>query len=145
MKIKKGRNTVTSKIAYIAGFFDGEGCIRIKKANQGGNSYYLWVAITNSNKGILDMVRDLFGGQVRLAETSKNKDIYHLLITSSEACDMLKILSCFLIEKKEQALLGIKFHETKENLSTKEKVFMYNKMRKLKTIGNIYENPELLE
>lgn len=29
MKVKDGRTTITSKVAYIAGFFDGEGCIRI--------------------------------------------------------------------------------------------------------------------
>jgi len=68
MKIKNGRKTITTKIAYIAGFFDGEGCVRIKKANQYGNSYYVWVAITNSNKNILNNISDLFGGQVRLAE-----------------------------------------------------------------------------
>ena len=107
MKIKNGRNTITTDIAYIAGFFDGEGCIRIKQANQRGNSYYLWVAITNTNRTILNYISNLFGGSVRKAERGTNKTIYHFLITSNEASAMLKVLYCFLKEKKEQANLAI--------------------------------------
>ena len=132
MKVKHGRRTVTSDVAYIAGFFDGEGCIRIKRANQGGNSYYIWVAITNSNNKILEWIAELFGGSVRKAERSVNKDIYHLLITAAEATDMLKVLLSFLREKKEQAEMAIWFHEYKENLTPEEKEASYDTMRQLK-------------
>jgi len=131
-------------IAYIAGFFDGEGCVRIKKASQGGNSYYIWVAITNSNKAILDFVMNIFGGSVRQAEKTVNKTVYHYLITSSEAIDMLKVLLSFLREKKQQAELAIFFHENKEKLNSKSKEKYYNEMKRLKK-HNIYENPELLK
>lgn len=146
MKIIKGRNTITTEIAYIAGFFDGEGCVRIKKANQGGNSYYLIAHITNTNPVILKKVQDLFGGNTRLQEKGRNKPIYNWYITSSEANDFLKTLQPFLIEKKSQAELGIKFHENKEKMTPKEKEKSYQKMRdmKLEIIGNIYENKELL-
>ena len=140
IKIQRGRNTITTDIAYIAGFFDGEGCIRIKKASQGGNSYYIWVAITNSNKGILDMVASIFGGTVRQAEKTVNKIIYHYLITSSEAIDMLKVLKGFLREKQRQAELAILFHENKENFSLGRKEECYQKMRDLKK-----GNPKLME
>jgi len=132
IKIKKGKNTITNDVAYIAGFFDGEGCVRVKQASQGGNSYYVWVAITNSNKSILDYIAGIFGGSVKKAERTPNKIIYHLLITSSEATDMLKTLLGFLREKKEQAELAIKFHETKDKLSPIEKKKIYEKMRQLK-------------
>ena len=132
IKIQQGRNTITTDIAYIAGFFDGEGCIRIKKASQGGNSYYIWVAITNANRGILDLVVDIFGGNVRQAEKTANKIIYHYLITSSEAIDMLKVLLSFLKEKKRQAELAIYFHENKEGFSPERKEECYQKMRDLK-------------
>lgn len=145
MKVKNGRNTVTNDIAYIAGFFDGEGCIRIKQANQGGNSFYIWVAITNSNKEILEWVASLFGGVVRRAESGVNKIIYHYNISSSEAVEMLKVLNIFLREKKTQAELAIWFHDNKEYLTPNEKLAAYSKMKGLKIIGNIYENPELLK
>lgn len=143
IKIQRGRNTITTDIAYIAGFFDGEGCIRIKRASQGGNSYYIWVAITNSNKEMLDFVVDIFGGTVRQAEKTVNKIIYHYLITSSEAVDMLKILSAFLKEKRQQAKFAIFFHEHKEHLLPESKEKCYQQMRDMKR--GIYENKELLE
>ena len=132
IKIKKGKNTITNDVAYIAGFFDGEGCVRIKRASQGGNSYYTWAAISNSNKGILDYIVGIFGGSVKKAERTPNKTIYHLLITSSEATDMLKTLIGFLREKKSQAELAIYFHENKEKLSKEQKEELYEQMRKLK-------------
>ena len=132
IKIKKGRNTITTDIAYIAGFFDGEGCIRIKKANQGGNSYYIWVAITNSNKEILDFIQDIFGGQVRKAEKTVNKVIYHYLITSAEAIAMLKVILSFLREKHDQANLAIHFHNQKEKMTGEQKLEHYQFMRELK-------------
>lgn len=132
MKIKQGKKTITNEIAYVAGFFDGEGCVRIKQASQGGNSYYIWVAITNSNKETLDYIANLFGGMVRRAEKTVNKVIYHFLITSSEAVEMLKVLSPFLQEKKKQAELAIIFHDTKSVLTPEDKKRMYEKMRKLK-------------
>lgn len=148
MKIKDGKETITSKIAYIAGFFDGEGCIRIKKANQGGNSYFVIAHITNSNISILQQIQDLFGGAIRKQEKGVNKTVYNLCISTSEAVDFLKTLSPFLQEKKEQALLAIKFHDQKSKLSADEKASWERVMRELKkseVIGNVYENPELLK
>lgn len=33
---KDNRQNLTTKLAYIAGFIDGEGCVRIKKSGQSG-------------------------------------------------------------------------------------------------------------
>jgi len=132
MKIIKGRNTITTEIAYIAGFFDGEGCVRIKKANQGGNSYYVIAHITNTNESILKSVENLFGGKTRTQERGKNKDVYNWCITSSEAVDFLKTLLPFLKEKKEQAELALFFHEQKEYMPPIVKEEHYKKMMALK-------------
>ena len=139
----QGKHTVTTSIAYIAGFFDGEGCIRIKKSNQGGNSYYITANITNTNRQNLEFVQNIFGGQIREQEKGTNKTIYQYYLSASEAVDMLKVLLSFLIEKRTQAELAIQFHEYKEGLTPQQKAEYYDKMRSLKVIGNIYENPEL--
>lgn len=147
MKIIQGKNTITTQIAYIAGFFDGEGCVRIKKANQGGNSYYLIAHLTNTNQSILKMVQELFGGAIRKQEAGRNRPVYNWCVSSSEANDFLKTLLPFLMEKKTQAELGINFHESKEKMTPSQKQSIYQKMMSLKKeiIGNIYENPELLK
>ena len=89
-----------TELAWAAGFFDGEGCVRIKQASQRGNSFYVIAHITNSNRAILEQVQDLFGGTVRPQEKSVNKTVWSYYITSSEAIDFLKTLSPFLQEKK---------------------------------------------
>lgn len=143
MKIKHGRLTITSKIAYIAGFFDGEGCVRLKNAN------YVIAHITNSNQKILMEVQDLFGGQIRKQERTPNKTIFNWYITSAEAVDFLRTLSPFLKEKGAQAMLAIKFHENKGKLSKEEKQSYERVMTEMKKqqeiIGNIYENPDLIK
>src|SRR3990172_828553 len=142
MKVSNGRETVTAKIAYIAGFFDGEGCVRLKNAN------HVIAHITNSNQRILTEIQDLFGGQIRRQERTPNKTIYNWYITSSEAYDFLKTLSPFLKEKGPQAMLAIKFHEQKGSLTKEEKVSWERVITEMKKqqpepfgiIGNIYEN-----
>jgi len=147
MKIKKGRTTITNDVAYIAGFFDGEGCVRIKQANQGGNSYYVWVAITNSHKPTLDYIASIFGGKVRRAEKKVNKWVYHYLITASEAVDMLKTIRCFVREKRKQVDLAISFHEKKGTMNPARKKQYAEAISAMKheVIGNIYENENLLK
>ena len=132
IKIKYGKQTITNDVAYIAGFFDGEGCVRIKRANQGGNSYYITATITNSNKAILEYIKDIFGGKVRQAEKKANKIIYHYELSSAEAVDMLKTLMGFLREKRPQAELAVDFHNVKEHLNPEQKESMYQQMCNLK-------------
>lgn len=144
MKVKNGKITITSKIAYIAGFFDGEGCIRIKQANQRGNSYYVIAHLTNTYLPVLQQVQDLFGGPIRKQEEGRNKAIYNWQLTSSEAVDFLKTITPFLQEKSTQALLAIKFHDQKDKLTAEEKASWARVMSEMKK-SNIHENPDLIK
>lgn len=143
MKIKDGRNTITSEIAYLSGFFDGEGCIRIKKPTT-GNQFYVIAHVTNSNKAILERYIILFGGNIRMQERGPNKTIYNYYITCAEAVDMLKILNAFFIEKREQAEYAIWFHDQKGEMDVKQRMACHDRMREMKKV-NRYENSELLE
>jgi len=142
MKIDK-RNHLTTKLAYIAGFIDGEGCIRIKKSNQSGNSYYITLHVTNSEKKSLELIKSIFGGKIFYQEKSTHKIIWQYYSTCSEACDTLKTILGFLISKKEQAQYAIWFHENKDTLTIEDKLNAYNKISQMKK--HIYENSELLE
>ena len=132
IKYKHGRKTITNDIAYIAGFVDGEGCIRIKRANQGGNSYYVTFQITNSNQDILEFIAQLFGGQIGFQEKGRNKPIYQYRLTSAEAVDALKLLHPFLKEKRVQAQMAIQFHEMKEKLTPELKYKLYKDLMDIK-------------
>jgi len=146
IKYKHGRRTITNDIAYIAGFVDGEGCIRLKRANQGGNSYYVTLQITNSNEDILEFIRQLFGGQIGFQEKASNKVIYQYRLTSAEAVGALKLLYPFLREKRTQAHMAILFQENKDKLTPEAKYRLFSDLMEIKkrpeVIGNIYENPK---
>lgn len=147
MKLDNRRN-ITTKLAYIAGFIDGEGCIRIKKSNQSGNSYYVTLQVTNTDKRPLMTIKDIFKGKVFFQEKKPlGKIIWQYYSATSEAVDTLRVLVGFLVSKKKQAELAIKFHDTQKNLTGKQKLKMHDRMRdmKMEVIGNIYESPELLK
>ena len=139
---------ITTDIAYIAGVFDGEGCVRLKKANKDGHSYYLIAHITNSDNRMLKFVEERFGGKIYFQERTPNKKVCQWFITCGEAEAFLKTIQNFLVIKGEQVAVALKFHEIKEKLSSEEKDRYYLKLRSMKKeeiIGNIYENPELLQ
>lgn len=149
MKVMHGRETVTAKIAYIAGFFDGEGCVRLKQSNQNEDSYYVIAHLTNSYKPVLEEVQELFGGVIRKQERTPNKTIYNWCVSSSEAVDFLRTVVPFLKEKKPQAEYAIDFHERKSAMDGAQKRAAYVTISAMKRgteiIGNIYSNPELLK
>lgn len=142
MKVDK-RNNLTTRLAYIAGFIDGEGCIRIKKSNKSGNSYYLTVQVTNCDKQPLLLIQSVFGGKVYFQEKGVNKVIWQYYITCSEAADLLKTLSGFLISKKPQAELAIEFHDGKEGMDKDQRRMSYERISQMKK--EVYEHPELLK
>lgn len=50
--------------AYTAGLIDGEGCIYSSSANPG---YRLNVRVSNTNRAVLDWLRDRFGGAIHVS------------------------------------------------------------------------------
>jgi hypothetical protein len=124
-------------LAYLAGFFDGEGTVGIYKESYNTNSgkktcFCLQVKCYNTNIEILNLFKHLFGGTV-----SKNsygtKICYQWGIAANDALKFLKTIEKYLIIKKNQALLGIEFQE---NDKTKEEVsVIYNRLKELKKIS----------
>lgn len=145
MKADK-RYNITTNLAYLAGFFDGEGCIRIKKSYNGSKACWVTVQISNTDRTILEEYKRLFGGEVHTRGKSKNFQCYMYELSSSEAVDFLKTMVGHLRGKKAQAIYAIAFHEELPNLSREERLERHDKLRamKLEVIGNVYENPELI-
>ena len=96
---------------YIAGFFDGEGCIRVAH-NRKDSGSGIHVFITNTFKPILDQIQSLYGGRVSLRSKSnpKHRTCYQWRISNRiQALVFLSDMEPLLIEKKAQARLGIEF------------------------------------
>ncbi len=105
-------------LAYLAGFFDGEGCVYILKANaKHGVAFSLEISFTNADKEPLELARSLFGGKVSRSSDSrpKSKPSYRLRIRSNQALSALTQLLPYLRVKRKRAELGVEFQKQLSN------------------------------
>lgn len=98
--------------AYIAGFFDGEGCVTILKAPPSGKSrtavYSLTVIISqNGDIPIVELVELTGVGSIH--EHTQSPGAYNWQIRSKEARDFLVAILPYLKSKKEQAEIAIEY------------------------------------
>ena len=103
--------------AYVAGLFDGEGCI---------SSQCMWVVgkyikhprinlqltITNQDRNCLDFVCEEFGGRVDFKDKNRNRCYSWRLIGKRPMKAFIKAIYPYLIVKKEQAKLALEFIDT---------------------------------
>ena len=102
------------KTAYIAGLFDGEGWITIglfKTATR--NRYSLYAGINMTDPRALRDISDIFGGYFKLQKRKKetHRPLHSWIVTTQKASDFIKTVMPFLIIKKEEAALAIRFQE----------------------------------
>lgn len=113
--------------AYLAGLFDGEGCVslvRVKDerayrefwSNFESDTYtpVLKVVLASTTRSIVYYLKELFGGSIscRSSNGTNRKPLYSWCIVSSAAIDFLNSILPYLRIKKEQALIGIAWQDT---------------------------------
>lgn len=106
------------QLAYTAGIMDGEGSIGlykcIAKTCVRGYRYRVGIYITNTNLGLMKLLKSWFGGTI---ETLKNrfpqrKQIYRWTMNGvSDQLNFLRLIEPYLTIKRSQAKLAIKFFE----------------------------------
>ena len=103
--------TISAK--YLAGFIDGEGCLRLAKVHHPGwnPQYAPRVTVTNTNRQILEDLRKSFGGI--LAHQPRRvigwKDADQLVWTGLRVKPLLLAVRPFLQIKAKQARLLLQF------------------------------------
>lgn len=111
------------RLAWAAGFMDGDGFITIQNRNQtiNGKQYtghYLRVGACQALLAPLEELQSLFGGSIRLKNSGPNREGYNRKpqwiwnVSTQQATDTLVQLLPFLIHKKEVALLALDFQNT---------------------------------
>lgn len=109
------------ELAYLAGFFDGEGCIGIY---QNGNTkgYFLSVQITQNDSAtsrpMLEQLRDLWGGSIsgRTHQSTGNRRLGYTL-TGDRAAVLLDALLPYLVGKREQALVAVAWQRNRSSVT----------------------------
>ncbi len=130
-------NIKETEKAYLAGLFDGEGCVFINKGKKQKENYVdnysLKVTFSiNYVKSLYD-IKNIFGGTVTKEDMDKRKNSpsikklcdagcahpenykqkYHFQISGRDAWYFLKVIEVYCREKKEQACVAIEFFEGK--------------------------------
>lgn len=102
--------------AYFAGIVDGEGTICISKNNLSSGQLYLRIIVVNTHKGVLELLRSIYGGSISTKRKYKitDKECGSWQVSSRKAEVFLLDIYEYLIIKKGQAELAFKFIETFE-------------------------------
>lgn len=138
---------------YIAGFFDGEGCLTLgkRKCNFGYNSacYIAMLDITNTNKEIIEILSQQLKMHIIIHQKGQPHHKVRYRITIHNSAKRLKkaieYMLPFLVIKKPQAKLMLKYIKTIKPGSPsgvklsdeiiKKRKKMYKEMRKLNNRG----------
>lgn len=130
-------------LAYIAGFFDGEGFIGItrrKKKKSVNYAYYIQVAVGQKDGRIMDTLKDMFKGNIH---TLKRDGSYFWSCSDRTAFDFLKQITPYLRYKKPQAEVAMSLYDNflirkKFNMISDEEIkrreLLYTKIRDLKRV-----------
>lgn len=113
-------------IRYVAGLFDADGHITIGKWKPAANNrrgwsehyvrYQLLLAISQVHYPLIKKLADQFGGAFHRNDSAhrrnaNNRIVYTWKLSSDMAAKMLKTMLPWLVVKKEQAELALKFQE----------------------------------
>lgn len=100
-------NNLTERelLIYLAGYFDGEGCVSVQKATK--KYPYLQVQVASGDKEIIEKYFEVFGGHLYKEKGGTNRQLYRWTIGGAKAQEVLKILLPFLFAKKAQAELAL--------------------------------------
>jgi len=110
--------TETEK-AYLAGFFDGDGCVNIsvrQSQTHATPSHYLQVIFSQCDQPFLERWCEKVGmGRVYVnsGRPIGNKELWHWRLYDRQAEKMLKMMLPYLDIKKEQAEIALSFMRTK--------------------------------
>lgn len=107
-----------AELAYIAGIFDGEGCINF--STQKG-TVYVRVIVSNTDYRIIQHLSTSFGGAiVKLKKVNEKwKDSWQWILAWSAAVDFLEQISPWLIIKQHQAQVVFAYDAIRSKMKKK--------------------------
>lgn len=98
----------TEDLKYLAGYFDGEGCITVFPQKK-RNCHVLRITVCSGDKMCVDLYSEFFGGSVlkRRAEWNSNRQMWYWSLTGQAAQDFLVVIGPHLKSaKSDQAFMA---------------------------------------
>jgi hypothetical protein len=129
---------------WLAGFFDGEGCVSIHKSRQHG--FRISVVLTQSDRDLLILISSLFGGCIQKSTKSDlaKKTCYYVMWAGTSGRRLLEYIKADSILKSEQIEIALAFMDTigsrgrdvpSSDLS--KRVSLAAEIKKMKDNGNV--------
>jgi len=108
------KDVTETDLAYIAGLFDGEGSISTVFSNNKKNHLYLTICITNTDREILEWIKDILGGSIGIHHRPRGyRTCYRWVINHRLAIGrIMNALYPYLRIKKKQTELLLKLLNT---------------------------------
>lgn len=101
------------ELAWMAGFFDGEGCVYIDKPDRMGRQT-MRLQLSNTIPSLLLPFEQRWGGKIHTRKNGEHcKDIWVWVCYSTEAKSCLEDLLPYLRFKSAAAVIGIRFQNLK--------------------------------
>lgn len=130
----------SEQIAYLAGLIDGEGCFYIGNVKQGkygsGLQWHSMLKITSCDEELVVWLESTFGGakDSRYRWTSKKKftrPVYNWQATGAMLDYLLPLVQPYLIIKKRQCEVMLRYRLTSKNIGSKRLPPEINEQRSL--------------
>jgi hypothetical protein len=101
------------EIAWAAGFFDGEGCVRASAASGKKKGYSARCTVANTDPRPISKFHELFGGTVSVRESKMlgQRRSFEWTIQGDELDEFISQILPFSMTKREQLELLLKFRE----------------------------------
>lgn len=125
--------TYTNTDYYLAGLFDGEGCVAVRQYTRQYTTTSLSVSVTMTDKAPIQKFVTRFGGTLREPSrlTHGGKRVYQWELCGTTAEEALKVFSAICINKKSQIDLALKVVDSLKWINRGQKVTpQENKRRK---------------
>jgi len=125
-------------INYIAGFFDSEGCIVIEEYKKKAGRLQPRIRVSNCHKAVPYLLKKYYGGCVCILKRKRKNpnwsDCYAWNIVGRMVLRFLKDVYPYVIVKKKQVDLGIKFYEDFVNLRRASDIIIEREVNRRKFI-----------
>lgn len=108
---------------YLAGFFDGEGCVSVYKTGQ-TSGYYLLVQLvqnkTLASRELFQLLFGIYGGSLGEQISLSGKTKYNLQLSGSDACRFLMHIKNDVVLKKDQVEVALEWYWARPNRRRKK-------------------------
>lgn len=125
-------------ISYLAGFFDGEGCISvmIRKTRKSGS--YVQIKVGGCVIEPMSLFKEVFGGEVFTAKrkTASGKDVHYYRATVNQTRVILEVLLPYLLVKRDQAKKALELFAVGDTMSHIELSRNKDRIRLFKEVKN---------